>query len=309
MSEVVQQEEMSYVLAWYPYSRSNDLPEAFGQFSKELEVVSRSRGGNAAVDLFTGQGVATGSHIAKTILQSVIFGLTDVYGLCIEQADKIERICQVTEHDIIANVKGFEQGERVKVHFGLLPDVFETLCEYLSCCVLRRVLEMWMAVQYIRVAKAIEDGDKDAVIGEQKRHKFLTYMASELSEEPLILDDEMLNWVNQSANDVISDLDHQLEVFRGFQQPDVEDFLVLINWPLFFTNLMSEILTLSEIVYASYGSTKNWDTAPLVLPILMLSAGALSNQRTMINVFRGVLPENSPRMRAHKRLLLKLFPV
>ena len=148
------QVNMSYVLAWHPYSRSNDLPEAFGQFSKELEVVARSRGGIATVDLLTGRGIADGSHIARTILQSVVFSLTDIYDLCLSQAEKVQKLCNGSDHDVIVQVKGLDKGERVALHFGpISAAVFDSLWEYQMCVILKCVLEMWMTVYYVKAAE------------------------------------------------------------------------------------------------------------------------------------------------------------
>jgi hypothetical protein len=82
----------------------------------------------------------------------------------------------------------------------------------------------------------------------------------------------------------------------------------MIKWKNFFVDLYSEVLIICEVVYTSYGSSSRWDSTPLLLPLVMLSAGAVSLQRTVMNVFTGALPDNCPRIRAHKRLLLKLFP-
>ena len=301
--------EMSYVLAWHPYSRANDLIEAFGEFSKELEVVARSRGGIASADLFTGKGIADSTHIAKTILQSIVFSMTDIYELCLDQAEKIEKICEVTEHDMLAHVKGLDKGERVTVHFGPIPQLFDSLCEYLVCSILRRVFEMWMALKYLAAARKISDGETNIEFNrEQKELKFLRYIASELSEDPLIIDDDMINWIRSSSADTINILESEYNKFKELKAHRVADFLFMINWKIFFINIYSEILIISEIVYTSFGSSSRWDDSPLILPIIMLSAGAASYQRTVITVFNGVLPENCPKMRAHKRLLLKLFP-
>jgi hypothetical protein len=308
MSEDLAQVDMSYVLGWHPYSRSNDLPEAFGQFSKELEVVARSRGGNAAVDIFTGRGISTNDHIVKTILQSVVFSLTDIYDLCLDQAEKIERICVVSDHDIVAHVKGLEKGERVPLHFGPIPAVFESLCECLVCRVLLRVVEAWMAVYYLKAAQKLIDGDPEAAVPDEKQRKILSYIATELKEDPLILDDDMLDWIATGAADTIADLKANFEQFKALRAHRITDFLFLIKWKNFFVNLYSEVLVICEVVYTSYGSSSRWDSTPLVLPIVMLSAGAVSLQRTIMNVFNGLLPDNCPRIRAHKRLLLKLFP-
>jgi hypothetical protein len=308
MAEDLAQVEMSYVLGWHPYSRSNDLPEAFGQFSKELEVVARSRGGHAAVDIFTGRGISTNDHIVKTILQSVVFSLTDIYDLCLDQAEKIERICAVSDHDIVAHVKGLEKGERVALHFGPIPAVFESLCECLVCRVLLRVVEAWMAVYYLKAAQKLIDGDADAAVPVEKQHKILSYIATELKEDPLILDDDMVDWISAGAADTIADLRAKFEQFRALRAHRISDFLFMIKWRTFFVNLYSEVLVICEVVYTSYGSSSRWDSTPLVLPIVMLSAGAVSLQRTIMNVFNAVLPDNCPRIRAHKRLLLKLFP-
>jgi hypothetical protein len=308
MSEELLQVEMSYVLGWHAYSRSNDLPEAFGQFSKELEVVARSRGGNAAVDFFTGRGISTNDHIIKTILQSVVFSMTDIYDLCLEQAEKIERICVVSDHDIVSHVKGLEKGERVALHFGPVPAVFESLCECLVCRVLLRVVEAWMAVYYLKAAQKLIDGDQDADVSEEKKRKILRYIATELQEDPLVLDDDMVNWISTGAADTIADLKSKFTQFKGFKAHRISDFLFMIKWKNFFANLYSEVLVICEIVYTSYGSRSRWDSAPLVLPIVMMSSGAVSLQRTIMNVFNGILPDNCPRIRAHKRLLLKLFP-
>jgi hypothetical protein len=308
MTDEPVQVEMSYVLGWHPYSRSNDLPEAFGQFSKELEVVARSRGGHAAVDFFTGRGISTNHHIIKTILQSVVFAMTDIYDLCLEQAEKIERICAVSDHDIVAHVKGLEKGERVALHFGPVPAVFESLCECLVCRILLRVVEAWIAVYYLKAAQKLIDGDFEADVSDEKKRKILTYIASELKEDPLVLDDDMVDWISNGAADTIADLKTQFEQFKALKAHRITDFLFMIKWKNFYRNLFSEILVICEIVYTSYGASARWDTAPLVLPIVMLSAGAVSLQRTITNVFNGVLPDNCPRIRAHKRLLLKLFP-
>lgn len=302
------QVEMSYVLAWHPYSRSNDLLKEFGQFSKELEVVARSRGGMAAVDIFSGRGIEDGSHIAKTILQSVVFSMTDIYDLCLTQADKIEKICVVTEHDMVANVKGLEKGERVTIHFGPVPELFDSLCEYLVCSILRRVVEMWIAVQYVRAADKVAMGESDVSVSEEKKKKILAYIATELSEDPLVVDDEMIEWIEKSAADVVGDLEKQFQAYKNCSVHRVSDFIFMINWKQFFVNLYSEILVINEIVYTSYGSSSRWDDTPLILPIIMMSAGAVSNQRTLMTVLNGILPENCPKMRAHKRLMLKLFP-
>jgi hypothetical protein len=308
MVEDLPQVEMSFVLAWHPYSRSNDLPEAFGQFSKELEVVARSRGGNPAVDIFTGRGISTNDHIVKTILQSVVFSTTDVYELCLAQAEKIEKICSVSDHDIIAHVKGLEKGERVAIHFGPIPTVFDSLCEFLVCRILQRVVEAWMAVYYVKAAQKVVDGQLDVAVSDEKSQKILSYIATELSEDPLIIDDDMVDWIAAGAQATIADLKAQLEIFKGLKGHRIADFLFLIKWKQFFVNLYSEILVICEIVYTSFGSSSRWDDTPLVLPIIMMSSGAVSLQRTIMNVFNGVLPENCPRIRAHKRLLLKLFP-
>lgn len=308
MSEELQEVNMSYVLAWHPYSRANDLPEAFGQFAKELEVVARSRGGVAAVDLFTGRGLQNGAHIAKTILQSVVFGVTDVYDLCLQQADEIEKCCIIEEHDMIANVKGLEQGERVPIHFGPIPELFDSLCEYLCCNILRRVLEMWMAVTYVKAAQKVVDGDLDATVPEEKMVKFLTYIATELSEPPLVVDDDLLEWIKNAAKDSIKDLESKFEMFKKEPEHRIDDFIFLINWSMFFINLYNDILVISEIIYTSYGSSKSWDQSPLLLPIVMMSAGAVSLQRTIMNVFKVCIPENAPKMRAHQRIMQKLFP-
>ena len=300
--------EMSYVLAWHPYSRANDLIEAFGEFSKELEVVARSRGGVAAVDIFTGRGVSDSPHVAKTIIQSVVFSMTDIYELCLDQAEKIEKICEVTEHDMIAHVKGLDKGERVAIHFGPIPKLFDSLCEYLVASILRRALEFWMAVKYIRAASKLADGETDVIGPCEKQIKFLSYIATELSEDPLIIDDEIINWIKTSASDVITDLDDAFSRFRTYKVHRVADFLFMINWRQFFVNIYNEVLVISEIIYTSFGSSSRWDDSPLILPIIMLSSGAVSNTRDLKTVFNCVLPDNCPKMRAHKRLLLKLFP-
>lgn len=299
---------ISYVLAWHPYSRANDIPEAFGEFAKELEVVARSRSGKAAVDLFTGRGIASSPHIAKTILQSVVFSVTDVYDLCLEQADDIESICQVTEHDVSAKVKGLEQGERVTIHFGPVPELFDSLCEFLCCNILRRVVEMWMAVQYVKAAAKVVEGEKDYVLPESKLIKFLTYIATELSEPPLVLDDDLLDWIKEASSDAVSDLSKSFDEFKKLSVHRVDDFVFMIDWPQFYRNLYNDILVISEIVYTSYGSSSRWDMTPLILPIVMLSSGAVSLQRTIITVFNKMFPEHAPKMRAHMRLLQKLFP-
>ena len=155
----------------------------------------------------------------------------------------------------------------------------------------------------------ISDGETNIEFNrEQKELKFLKYIASELSEDPLIIDDDMINWIRSSSADTISILEEQYNKFKELKAHRVADFLFMINWKLFFVNIYSEILIISVTVYTSFGSSSRWDDSPLILPIIMLSAGAASYQRTVITVFNGVLPENSPRMRAHKRLLLKLFP-
>ncbi|KAH0793447.1 hypothetical protein GPJ56_002494 [Histomonas meleagridis] len=300
--------EMSYVLSWHPYSRANDLIEEFGEFSKELEVVARSRGGNAAVDLLTGKGVADSPQIAKTIIQSIVFSMTDIYELCLDQAEKIEKICQVTEHDMVSHIKGLEKGERVTIHFGPIPEIFDSLCEFLVCSILRRALEMWMAVQYVLAAGKISDGDLTATVKEQKRKKFLSYIATELSEEPLIVDDDLLEWINTTADTTITFFDEQFNIFKGLKSHRVSDFLFMINWKQLYVNIYSELLVISEIVYTSFGSSNRWDDSPLILPIIMLSSGAVAHNRTILDVFNGVLPENCPKIRAHKRLMLKLFP-
>jgi hypothetical protein len=308
MAELPESVPMCQVLAWHPYSRSNDLLEEFGEFSKELEVVARSRGGVAAVDLFSGRGIEKGSRIAKTILQSVIFAMTDVYGLCIAQADKIEKICQVTEHDVTANMKGLEKGERIAVHFGPVPELFDSLCEYLICQILRRTLEMWMAVQYVKAAAKLCRGDVSAVVPPKKKVSFLSYVATELSEDPLIVDDDMIDWISNAANLTLTDLETTFQEFRNLKVHHISDFLWMIKWKRFFQSLYNEVLVISELIYTSYGSSTRWDDSALILPITMLSSGAVSNQRTLTTVFNGLLPENSARMRAHKRLLRKLFP-
>ena len=308
MGEEEQAVNMSYVLAWHPYSRSNDIPEAFGQFAKELEVVARSRGGVAAVDLFTGRGIENGSHIAKTILQSIVYSVTDLYDLCLEQADEIEKCCQVEEHDIIAKVKGLEQGERVVIHFGPLPEQFDSLCEFLCCNILRRVLEMWIAVAYVKAANKVANGDKDASVPDKKKLKFLTYIATELSEPPLVVDDDLLDWINNTASESIQELEAKFQEFKSYSVHRVSDFVFMINWPVYFMSLYNDILVISEIIYTSYGSSSRWDQTPLILPIIMLSSGAVSLQRTIQNVFMSIIPENSPKMRAHMRLMQKLFP-
>lgn len=303
-----EQVPMSFVLAWHPYSRSNDLIEAFGEFSKELEVVARSRGGRAAVDLFTGRGIVDSPHIAKTILQSVVFSMTDIYELCLNQAEKIEKICDVTEHDMVANVKGLEKGERVDIHFGPVPEVFDSLCEYLVCSVLKSAFVLWMAVQYVKEAGKICDGDTSDGVSESKQLKFLSYIATELSEDPLIIDDDMIGWIKETAAPDLEDMKKQLEFFKGLKAHRISDFLLFINWKRFFVTLYSEVLVISEVVYTSFGSSSRWDDCPLILPIIMLSAGSLSNSRTLMTLFTGLLPEQAPKMRAHKRLMLKLFP-
>ncbi|OHT01576.1 hypothetical protein TRFO_07454 [Tritrichomonas foetus] len=300
--------EMSYVLSWHPYSRANDLIEAFGEFSKELEVVARSRGGKAAVDIFSGHGIADSPHVVKTIIQSVVFAMTDVYELCLDQAEKIEKICEVTEHDMCSHVKGLDKGERVTIHFGPIPQLFDSLCEYLVCSILRRALEFWMAVKYVCAAGKVADGEKDATVPEQKQMKFLSYIATELSEDPLIVDDDMINWIKSSAADVISDLETAFRKYKEFKVHRVSDYLFMINWKQFFVNIYNEVLVISEIIYTSFGSSSRWDDSPLILPIIMLGAGAVSNSRDLRTVFNCVLPENCPKMRAHKRLLQKLFP-
>ncbi|EAY18658.1 hypothetical protein TVAG_062630 [Trichomonas vaginalis G3] len=308
MSEELQEVNMSYVLAWHPYSRANDLPEAFGQFAKELEVVARSRGGVAAVDLFTGRGLQNGFHIAKTILQSVVFGVTDIYDLCLQQADEIEKCCVIEEHDMVAKVKGLEQGERVPIHFGPVPELFDSLCEFLCCNILRRVLEMWMAVAYVKAAHKVANGDANATVPNEKMIKFLTYIATELSEPPLVVDDDLLEWIKDAAQDAIKDIDAKFQEFKGLSAHRVDDFIFMINWQNLFINLYNDILVISEIIYTSYGSSKSWDQSPLLLPIVMMSAGAVSLQRTIMNVFKTCIPENAPKMRAHQRLMQKLFP-
>lgn len=308
MSEEPPQVDMAYVLAWHPYSRSNDLLEAFGQFAKELEVVARSRGGIAAVDLFSGKGISSGIHIVKTILQSVVFSVTDIYDLCLEQADKIEKICQISEYDTIATVKGYEQGERVTLHFGNVPELFDSLCEYLCCGILKRVVEIWTAANYVKAAKKICDGDINASVSPEKKTKILRYIATELSEPPLVIDDELLEWISESSSESNDILKEKLEEFRKLSCHRVSDFIFMIQWSMFYTNLYNDILVISEIVYASFGSSSRWDNSPLILPIIMMSSSAVSLQRTIMNIFSKTLPENSPRMRAHKRLMLKLFP-
>lgn len=308
MTDSSEQFPMSFVLAWHPYSRSNDLIEAFGEFSKELEVVARSRGGIAAVDLFTGRGIADNTPIAKTILQSIVFSVTDIYELCLEQAEKIEKICQVEEYDMIANVKGLDKGERVALHFGPVPELFDTLAEYLVCSVLRRTVEMWMAVQYVKEAGRLCDGDMIDGVSDKKKETFLTYIATELSEDPFIIDDDLLDWIRDSSEPLIQDLKTQLDAFKAMKVHRMCDFLDMIKWKQYFIALYSEILVISEVIYTSYGSSSRWDDAPLILPLIMMGAGALSNNRTLIDIFNRVLPENSPKMRAHKRLLNKLFP-
>lgn len=301
--------EMSYVLSWHPYSRSNDLIEAFGEFSKELEVVARSRGGIPSADLFTGKGIAESTHIGKTILQSVVFSMTDIYELCLDQAEKIEKVCEVTDHDMLSHVKGLDKGERVTIHFGPIPQLFDSLCEYLICSIIRRVFEMWMALKYLSAARRICDGEANVEFNrQQKELKFLKYIATELSEDPLIVDDDMINWIKSSAADAITDLENQLNKFKEMKVHRVADFLFMINWKSFYVNLYSEILVISEIIYTSFGSSSRWDDSPLILPIVMLSAGASASHRTILTIFQGVLLETSPKMRAHKRLLLKLFP-
>ena len=307
-SEEPIQVPMSYVLAWHPYSRSNDLPEEFGQFSKELEVVARSRGGEATVDIFSGRGIETGYHIAKTILQSVVFSMTDLYDMCLEQAEKIEPICTVNEHDMIANVKGLEKGERVPIHFGPIPESFDSLCEFLICDTLRRVVEMWMAIQYVKAAKRVCAGEVDVTVPESKKMKFLSYIATELSEDPLIIDDELIDWISAQSNIVIQEIDAKFQKFKTFKTHRISAFIFMLNWSQFYVNIYSQVLTICEIVYTSYGSSSRWDMSPLLLPIIVLSAGAVSDQRTIQTVFHRVIPEHSPRMRAHCRLLLKLFP-
>lgn len=301
--------EMSYVLSWHPYSRSNDLIEAFGEFSKELEVVARSRGGIPSADLFTGKGIAESTHIGKTILQSVVFSMTDIYELCLDQAEKIEKVCEVTDHDMLSHVKGLDKGERVTIHFGPIPQLFDSLCEYLICSIIRRVFEMWMALKYLSAARRICDGEANVEFNrQQKELNFLKYIATELSEDPLIVDDDMINWIKSSAADAITDLENQLNKFKEMKVHRVADFLFMINWKSFYVNLYSEILVISEIIYTSFGSSSRWDDSPLILPIVMLSAGASASHRTILTIFQGVLLETSPKMRAHKRLLLKLFP-
>ena len=308
MTEEEQAVNMSYVLAWHPYSRSNDLPEEFGQFAKELEVVARSRGGVAAVDLFTGRGIENGAHIAKTILQSIVFSVTDVYDLCLEQADEIEKCCVVEEHDTLAKVKGLEQGERVTIHFGPVPELFDSLCEYLCCNILRRVLEMWMAVAYIKAANKVANGDLSATVPKEKKLKFLTYIATELSEPPLVVDDDLLDWISTTASEATDELEQKFQDFKKYSVHRVADFVFMINWPVYYMNLYNDILVISEIIYASYGSSSRWDQSALILPIVMMSSGAVSLQRTIQNVFMSIIPENSPKMRAHERLMQKLFP-
>lgn len=308
MAEGPEPVDMSFVLSWHPYSRANDLIEEFGEFSKELEVVARSRGGIAAVDLFTGTGIADSTQIAKTILQSIVFSMTDIYELCLDQAEKIEKICVVSEHDMVANVKGLERGERVAIHFGPIPEIFDSLCEYLICSILRRDYEMWMAVQYVKAAGKVADGEVDTEVSSQKSNKYLSYIATELSEEPLIIDDDMLDWISASAEPIISDLETQFQIYKKLNYQRVSDFLFMINWKQLYVNLYSELLVISEIIYTSFGSSNRWDDSPLVLPIVMLSSGAVSYHRTLIDIFNCVLPENCPKMRAHKRLMQKLFP-
>lgn len=235
--------------------------------------------------------------------------MTDIYELCLDQAEKIEKICEVTEHDMLAHVKGLDKGERVTIHFGPIPQLFDSLCEYLVCSILRRVFEMWMALKYLAAARKISDGESNIVFNrDQKELKFLKYIASELSEDPLIIDDDMINWIRSESADTINIIEAEYNKFKDFKAHRVADFIFMINWKMFFINIYSEILVISEIVYTSFGSSSRWDDSPLILPIIMLSAGAASYQRTVITVFNGVLPENCPKMRAHKRLLLKLFP-
>jgi len=308
MSEELSQVEMSYVLAWHPYSRSNDLPEAFGQFSKELEVVARSRGGHAAVDMFTGRGISCNTPIAKTIFQSIVFSMTDIYDLCLQQADKIEKICSVSDHDIVAHVKGLEKGERVALHFGPIPEVFESMCEFLVCRALQRVFEAWMAALYLKAAQKFVDGEADADVSDEKKQEIIRYIATELSEEPLILDDGMVDWITEQAGPSIDEVRQQFQQFKALKAHRITDFIFMIKWKNFFVNLYSEVLVICEVVYTSFGSSSRWDSSPLLLPIVMLSSGAVSLNRTIVNVFNGVLPDNCPRIRAHKRLLLKLFP-
>lgn len=308
MSETPESIDMSIVLSWHPYTRANDLIKEFGEFSKQLEVVARSRGGIASIDMLTGYGVADNPNIAKTIIQSIVFSMTDIYELCLDQSDKIEKICSVSEHDAVAHVKGLERRERVTIHFGPIPKTFETLCKYLVCSILRRCCEMWMSLQYVKAARKQEDGDIDAEVSEEKIKKFLDYIASELFEEPLIIDDDMLNWIRSSSQAAILELEKQFEIYSNFRSKRVSDFLVMINWRQSFVNIYSELLIISEIIYTSFGSSNRWDDSPLILPIVMLSSGAVSYHRTVVDVFNGILPENCPKMGAHKRLLQKLFP-
>jgi hypothetical protein len=260
------------------------------------------------VDIFTGRGIAANDHIVKTILQSVVFSTTDLYERCLSQADKIEKICTVGQDNMVAHVKGLEKGERVALHFGPIPKLFDSLCEFLVCKVLQRVVQMWMAVHYIKAAQKVIEGKTDATVPNDKVRKVLSYIATELSEDPLIIDDDMVDWISAGAQDTITELENQLEFFKGLKGQRITDFLFLIKWKQFFVNLYNEVLVICEIVYTSYGSSSRWDDASLVLPIVMLGSGAVSLQRTLLNVFNGVLPANSPKMRAHKRLLLKLFP-
>jgi hypothetical protein len=234
--------------------------------------------------------------------------MTDIYGLCLEQADKIEKICNVTEHDVTANVKGLEKGERIAIHFGPVPDLFDSLCEYLVCQILRRTLEMWMAVQYVKAAARMCAGDMSAIVPPKKKVSFLSYIATELSDDPLIVDDDIIDWISNEANMSLTELENAFQEFRNLRVHRISDFVWMMHWKRFFVNLYNEVLVISELIYTSYGSATRWDDSALVLPITMLSAGAVSNQRTLATVFNGVLPENSARMRAHKRLLQKLFP-
>jgi hypothetical protein len=74
----------------------------------------------------------------------------------------------------------------------------------------------------------------------------------------------------------------------------------MIKWKNFFVNLDNEVRGGTQFVRKQ----QSMGHSPLLLPIAILSAGAVSLQQTVTNT----VPHNGPRMGAHKCLLLRLFP-
>jgi hypothetical protein len=169
------------VLGWHPFLRASDLIEEFGIFAKELEVVTRGRGGVPMVDLLTGRGVAASPQICRTVLQSVVYSLNDIFGICAAQAERIEQVCEVRDDDVIVPVKGVDARERVDIHLGPMPPVFDSVCEWQACDIARRSLELYGAMQYARGAGRVLCGE--APMRLVNLCKFVKYIAEEASGE------------------------------------------------------------------------------------------------------------------------------